>query len=92
MVKTAKTQPDVDTCRQVAALITDYVSGDLDPATKKAFEAHLRHCRDCVAFLRTYRASVAATRRLTYKALPPALQAKALRVVRKRIARKPARK
>ena len=42
------------TCRQVTALLVDYMAGDMDTLTRMAFEAHLRYCSACTAFLATY--------------------------------------
>jgi len=50
------------TCRQVTALLVDYLAADMDSLTRTAFEAHLRHCQVCTAFLATYRETIRATR------------------------------
>jgi hypothetical protein len=39
-------------------------------AMRAAFEAHLRGCSDCVAFLHTYRQTVRATRALRAEDVP----------------------
>jgi anti-sigma factor RsiW len=58
------------TCQQVTALLIDYVTDELDPAITQALQEHLRHCRDCVAFLRTYTETIRATRSLRYEDVP----------------------
>jgi len=58
------------TCQQVTNLIVDYVTGDLAAATSATFEAHLRGCKDCEAFLHTYRESIRVTRSVRYEDLP----------------------
>jgi hypothetical protein len=35
-----------------------------------AFERHLRRCRNCIAFLNTYRLTIQATRALSYDHVP----------------------
>ena len=66
--------PPVDvklTCEQITEFIIDYISQELPEATHASFEAHLRNCPDCVAFLNTYRQSIRATRSLSVEAIPP---------------------
>lgn len=48
------------TCRDVVAFLAAYLDGDLPPARRQEFEAHLALCPDCVAYLESYR----ETRRL----------------------------
>jgi len=49
-------------CARAVERLGDYLAGSLRAADRKAFEAHQRACPDCVAFLRTYRKTVALTR------------------------------
>jgi len=58
------------TCRQITALILDYVNGELDAETALALKEHLRKCPDCIAFLATYQKTIQATRSLPYESLP----------------------
>jgi anti-sigma factor RsiW len=53
------------TCREFVDFVLDYLAGDLPPAERVRFEAHLRDCPDCVAYLHTY----AQTPRLAKAAL-----------------------
>ncbi|MGE3540665.1 MAG: anti-sigma factor [Candidatus Tectimicrobiota bacterium] len=62
------------TCQRATALLVEYVAGELESATARAFQEHLRLCEDCVAYLRTYQATIAATRAVDYAELPEALQ------------------
>ena len=41
------------TCRELAELLIDFVSGDLTPEHRGRFEEHLGACPPCVAFLET---------------------------------------
>jgi hypothetical protein len=50
------------TCNEEVAFIGNYLSSDLDPQKARAFESHLKICGDCVAFLRTYKKTIALTR------------------------------
>ena len=91
-IRRLKAKPDPNTCRHVTSLIADYLSGELDSRTTTAFEAHVRNCRDCVAFLNTYQKSVEATRQLRYETLPIELQERALKIIQEKTTRKPARR
>ena len=46
------------TCREVIDFIDRHLAGELSEAEEKRFRWHLRLCRSCRAYLRTYRATV----------------------------------
>lgn len=48
-------------CMQEVALIDRYLTSDLDPQLLQAFDAHLKACPECVAFLATYRKTIEIT-------------------------------
>ena len=50
------------TCREVVRFLVDYLAGDLATDERTAFEGHLVACAECVAYLRSYRATVRAAR------------------------------
>jgi len=50
------------TCKDATDLIGDYLSDNLNPANRRAFEAHLSGCRDCAAFLATYKRTIGLTK------------------------------
>jgi predicted anti-sigma-YlaC factor YlaD len=50
------------TCKREVEFIADYLSSSLDGQQQVAFEAHLKICSDCVAFLQTYKKTVELTR------------------------------
>ena len=60
--KTALNTPSTNTCAAETGLIGDYLSDNLDSLQRQAFEAHLQACPDCLAFLATYRKTIALTR------------------------------
>ena len=70
----AESVPSRVTCEQATALLLDYISGTLDPATTLILERHLSGCDDCVAFLQTYKETIRATRTLRYDDMPGKLQ------------------
>jgi predicted anti-sigma-YlaC factor YlaD len=46
------------TCRDVIEFLADYFEGSLAESERALFEDHLSKCRDCVAYLNTYRQTV----------------------------------
>ncbi len=51
------------TCESAVTLIGDYLTGNLGSDIQSALDHHLRQCRDCEAFLNTYRKTVELTQR-----------------------------
>ena len=58
------------TCQQLTEVILDYVTDEMVPALRAAFERHLDLCPDCVAFLHTYRETIRTTRSVRYEDVP----------------------
>lgn len=48
------------TCREFVEFLDDYVSRVLPEAARMAFDAHLAACPSCVAYMKTYQATVRA--------------------------------
>jgi anti-sigma factor RsiW len=46
-------------CEEVVEFLIDYVSGSLPHRQRSAFEQHLRECAECLAYLASYRQTVA---------------------------------
>ncbi len=47
------------TCRELIDFLHDYVSDELPPVERGRLEAHLAECPECVAYLETYKATIA---------------------------------
>ena len=62
------------TCKQITALIFDYVNDTLSPKIKHDFELHLRICPDCVHFLNTYKRTLSVTGSIRPQEIPPAVR------------------
>jgi anti-sigma factor RsiW len=45
-------------CQQAVELVTDYLEGALSPRGRRRFEAHLRACPNCSAYLEQIRLTV----------------------------------
>jgi anti-sigma factor RsiW len=60
------------TCRQVVALVTDYLDGRLPRGEHDLFEAHLAECEDCTEHVRQIRTTVALTGQVRDDDLEPA--------------------
>jgi anti-sigma factor RsiW len=50
------------TCKEVADFLADYLGGAVSVEERAAFEAHLVHCEECLAYLQSYRSTVRAVR------------------------------
>ena len=60
------------TCRELAALITEYLEGSLSVPDTVRFQLHLGLCRNCRAYLRQMKQTAAAVRNLPpEETLPP---------------------
>ncbi|HEY3189836.1 MAG TPA: anti-sigma factor [Solirubrobacteraceae bacterium] len=69
-------------CRQIAELLGDYFDGSLPKATRELIEWHIDGCAPCVAFINTYRGTIAATRRLPDVPMPVELKKRLIAVLK----------
>ena len=69
------------TCAEVIDFVMAYLDRDLPDAQRSAFEGHLAVCPECVAFLKTYEATVRleSSAQSPPQVLPPALIAAILK-------------
>ena len=58
-------------CQQAVELVTDYVEGALSRRDRRRFEAHLRACPNCSAYLEQIRATIALSGSITPEDLTP---------------------
>lgn len=67
---------DVDfggiTCREFVELVTEYLEGRLDAATRAGFEQHVAGCPGCARYLEQIRASVQVLGRVSLDPITPA--------------------
>ena len=50
------------TCKDATDMLGDYLTDSLNPEARRAFQAHLAACRDCAAFLATYKRTLSLTK------------------------------
>src|SRR4051812_45684181 len=62
--RTAPIRPVGLTCRELVELVTDYLEDALGAGDRARFEAHLRACEGCSAYLGQMRSTIWATRHL----------------------------
>jgi anti-sigma factor RsiW len=58
-------------CQQAVELVTDYVEGALSRRDRRRFEAHLRACPNCSAYLEQIKATIALSGSITPEDLTP---------------------
>jgi len=59
---------DLD-CEHAVALVAEYLDGALTRRRRRRFEAHLRACPNCRAYLEQIRITIASTGRIVPEAL-----------------------
>jgi anti-sigma factor RsiW len=52
------------TCRQLAELLQDFISGELHADHAAEIDEHLHSCSSCVAFVHSYRVTITMTQKL----------------------------
>lgn len=57
-------------CRELVELLTEFLEGALDERTRTQVEQHLVLCPGCTEYLRQFRATIGATRKLAEEDLP----------------------
>jgi hypothetical protein len=58
------------TCKQITDLVANYLNDSLGPRVKRQFDEHLKICPDCIAFLNTYRKTIAVSHSLRAEDMP----------------------
>jgi anti-sigma factor RsiW len=69
-------------CRQIAELLGEYLDGSLPRHIRELIDFHIDGCAPCVAFVNTYRGTIAATRSLPDVPMPAELKKRLLMVLR----------
>jgi anti-sigma factor RsiW len=58
-------------CQELVELVTAYLDGGLSRRDRRRFEAHIRGCEHCTAYVEQIRVMISATGRLTEDDIPP---------------------
>jgi anti-sigma factor RsiW len=61
-------------CRQAVELVTDYLEGSLSRRDRRRFEAHIRACPNCTAYLQQIRMTIELTGTIEPDDLTPEAQ------------------
>jgi anti-sigma factor RsiW len=70
-------------CRQAVELVTDYLEGALSRRDRRRFEAHLRGCGNCAAYLEQIRMTIAVAGTIGTDDLAPEAQADLVELYRR---------
>lgn len=62
------------TCKEAIAKLAEYLDAELTPALLAEFEAHLRECAPCRAYLATYRKTRELAAKVNRVDMPEALR------------------
>ena len=62
-------------CRQAVELVTDYLEGALSRRDRRRFEAHVRACPNCAAYLEQIRITIELTGSIEPDDLTPEMRA-----------------
>jgi anti-sigma factor RsiW len=57
-------------CQELVELVTAYFDGSLSRRDRRRFDAHIRGCEHCTAYLEQMRLLIVATGRLTEEDIP----------------------
>jgi anti-sigma factor RsiW len=69
-------------CQELVELVTAYFEGSLSRSDRRRFEAHIRGCEHCTAYLAQMRLMIEATGRLTEEDIEPAAREELLQAFR----------
>jgi anti-sigma factor RsiW len=61
------------TCRELADLLVDYITGELADERCAMIRSHLDECAECVHFVETYQVTIQITRQLPVASAPEQL-------------------
>jgi len=65
-------------CRELVELLTEFLENALEERTRTQVEQHLVLCPGCTEYLRQFRATIGATRKLAEEDLPEPVKEKLL--------------
>jgi anti-sigma factor RsiW len=57
-------------CKQIFAVLSEYLDGDLPVKNCRELERHLKDCKSCLAYLESLKTTIQACRRLRVSKIP----------------------
>ena len=69
-------------CNELVELVTAYLDGSLDPATRARVERHLAECDGCENYLQQFRVTIATLGKIRDDQLDPAFRDRLLTAFR----------
>jgi anti-sigma factor RsiW len=76
-------------CKGVIREISNYIDGELEPATKQELERHLAHCEDCTMILDQTKKSIEILCDSEPIPIPPDLHSRLHAALRDKLRKKP---
>ncbi len=64
-----------ENCKQMFALLSEYLDHEMTPQSCEELEQHLKHCPPCIEFLESLKRSVRACKECGSAEVPPPLTA-----------------
>lgn len=61
------------TCKELCALLLEFVSGELSDECRAVVEQHLKDCPPCLVYFETYQVTIKLVRKLPCATPPPQL-------------------
>ncbi len=58
-------------CKQIFAMLSQYLDGELPARNCRELERHLKHCKPCLAYLETLKTTIEACRDYRVGKAPP---------------------
>jgi anti-sigma factor RsiW len=59
------------TCQEMVELVTDYLEGRMDDATRERFEAHVAECAACTLYIEQMRMTITAIGHIPAETISP---------------------
>jgi anti-sigma factor RsiW len=69
------------TCQSMSEVLFDLAAGNVPDGQRQAVDDHLKSCCSCAALVQSYQWTIALSRQLPKRELPPALHARLVRVI-----------
>ena len=72
-------------CDEVIQLLTEYVDGELEPASQSQLDLHFKGCQSCHGFLETFKTTIELTGTFRCEDIPEAVSDRLHRFLEERL-------